>query len=347
MRRTTLGRSGIEVSAFCLGSMTWGSQNSADEGHAQIDMALDGGVDFIDTAEMYPMMPSVGERLGRTEEIIGEWVARSGRRAQVVIATKVSGKNGGFVREGRGIDGAVIRDAVEASLRRLRTDVIDLYQLHWPNRGGYMFRQHWSYDPSGQDRAETLAHMDDVLRAMQDMVAQGKVRAFGLSNESCWGTVNWLRAAEAEGLPRVASVQNEYSLLCRLYDTDMAEMGVNEDVTLLAFSPLAAGFLTGKYAPDVTPPGSRRSLNDTMGGRLTPRIWGAIDAHADIARRQGLDLSQMALAWCLTRPFPCIPIFGATSRAQLETTLGAADLELAPEVLEAITQAHRAHPMSF
>ena len=349
MRYNPLGRTDLKVSELCLGSMTWGTQNTEAEGHAQIDRALDAGVNFIDTAEMYPTNPVSADTAGRTEEIIGNWVAKSGRRDEVVIATKVCGPstNPDFIRGGEGYDGAIVKREVDNSLARLRTDCIDLYQLHWPVRGSYHFRQNWDYDTSGQTRAETVVHMLDVLHAMQEVIDAGKVRHFGLSNETAWGTMMWLRLAEDHGLPRVVSVQNEYSLLCRLYDTDMAEVSVNEDVGLLACTPQVAGMLSGKYAPDITPSGTRRARTPDLGGRTTPRVWPAIDAYLAIAARHGLDPSQMALAWTLTRPFMTSSIFGATSMEQLETALGAAELALSDEVMEEIAEAHKAHPMPF
>ncbi len=347
MRRIPLGRSGLEVPELCLGTMTWGTQNTLEEAHEQIEMALDHGVDFIDTAEMYPVNPVSAENVGRTESIIGEWFARTGRRGDVILATKITGANGGFVRAGAGISSAAIREAVEGSLRRLQTDYIDLYQLHWPNRGSYHFRQNWDFDPSGQNREQTLDHMRDVLGELQRQVAAGRIRHVGLSNESAWGTAMWLRLAEEMGAPRMVSIQNEYSLLCRLFDTDLAELGVNEDVTLLAYSPLAAGLLSGKYAPDVTPPGSRRSLNPELGGRITPRVWPAIDAYGAIAERHGLSLPQMALAWLRTRPFATSAIFGATRPEHVKTAVESTALALGPEVLAEISAAHKAHPMPF
>ncbi|SFP07479.1 aldo/keto reductase [Tranquillimonas alkanivorans] len=347
MKRMTLGRTGIEVSEFCLGSMTWGSQNTEAEGHAQIDHALDAGVDFIDTAEMYPTNPVKAETVGDTETIIGNWIEKTGRRNDVVLATKISGKNGGFVRDGRGIDPETVTEAVEASLKRLKTDVIDLYQFHWPNRGSYHFRQIWGYDPSGQDTAEILDTMAGVTEVLKDLVQQGKIRTFGLSNDTAWGTMQWLRAAEAADGPRVATMQNEYSLLCRQYDSDFAELAVHEDVTLLAYSPLAAGLLSGKYQNGQVPEGSRMSLTPDLGGRKSERVFPAIDAYHAVAAKHGLNPVQMALAWTRTRPFPTIPIFGATSMEQLETALGAADLTLDQEVLDDIEATHKAHPMPY
>ena len=332
---------------MCLGSMTWGTQTAQGDAHAQIERALARGVDFIDTAEMYPVNPVSAETLGRTEEIIGAWFARSGRRGDVVLATKHSGAGMKHTRDGAPISSRTIPEAIEGSLKRLQTDCIDLYQLHWPNRGSYMFRQNWRYDPSSQNRDETITHMEDVLGAMAREVEKGRIRAFGLSNESAWGTAQWLAAAARTGGPRVASVQNEYSLLCRMFDTDLAELSHNEEVPLLAFSPLAVGLLSGKYQGGAVPDGSRMSLVPELGGRTTGRVFPAVEAYLDIARRHGLDPSQMALAWTLTRPFPCIPIVGATTVEQLDLALGAADLKLSEEVLEEIDAAHKAHPMPY
>ena len=347
MKQVPLGRSGLMVSQICLGSMTWGSQNTEAEGHAQLDRARDRGIDFIDTAEMYPTNPVRAETVGGTEAIIGSWLAARGGRDRVRIATKITGAGSAMVRDGAPITPAALTAAVEASLRRLQTDVIDLYQIHWPNRGSYHFRQYWAFDPSGQDRAATLAHMEEVLDTLSGLVTAGKIRAFGLSNESAWGTAQWLRLAETGRGPRVVSIQNEYSLLCRLYDTDLAELAVNEDVALLAYSPLAAGLLTGKYAGDVTPEGTRRAANPMLGGRITPRVWEAVSAYLGIANEAGLDPAAMAIAWTMTRPFPVIPIIGATSLAQLDIALSAADLTLSEEVMEALALAHKAHPMPY
>ncbi len=348
MRKLPLGRSGIDVTELCLGTMTWGTQNTEAEGHAQIDMALDHGVNFIDTAEAYPVNPMSADTAGRTEEIIGTWnAANPARRGDVVLATKVSGEGNMTVREGAAISRTTILQAVEGSLQRLQTDYIDLYQLHWPNRGSYMFRRNWEYDPSGQDRDGTRAHMEEVLETLEELVTAGKIRHFGLSNESAWGTAEWLRIAAAKGQPRVVSIQNEYSLLCRLYDTDLAELAVNEDVLLMAFSPLATGLLTGKYTVDSAPAGSRRTLNPELGGRISERVWGAVDAYREIAERHGLNLVQMALAWCRTRPFAVSATFGATTLDQLALALGSVEVELSDEVLKDIDTAHKAHPMPY
>ncbi|MFN4131187.1 MAG: aldo/keto reductase, partial [Paracoccaceae bacterium] len=341
MERVQLGRSGIEVSKLCLGTMTWGSQNAESEGHAQADLAIDHGVTFWDTAEMYPTNPVRAETVGDTETIIGRWLAQRGGRSRLQIATKISGAGQKAVREGAPITGASLRAAVESSLRRLQTDYIDLYQLHWPNRGSYHFRQAWRYAPRVTDRAVVEADMLDVLRAAADLIAQGKIRAIGLSNESTWGAALWLHLAQIHNLPRMVSVQNEYSLLCRQFDTDWCELSVVEDMPLLAFSPLAAGLLSGKYAGDVVPDGTRRSFTPDLGGRITPQVFPAVAAYLGIAATHGLDPCQMAIAFCLSRPFPCIPIIGATSVAQLTVNLGAADVFLSEPVLADIAFAHR------
>jgi len=339
-----LGKTDLKISQLCLGTMTWGTQNSAAEAHTQIDTALDHGVNFIDTAEMYPVNPLLRKNQGDTERILGNWVASSGRRSDVVIATKISGSGHMNVRDGAPISAKTIEIAVENSLRSLKTDYIDLYQLHWPNRGSYAFRQNWTYDPSKQNKTETLAHMLEVLQAMQTLVRAGKIRHFGLSNESAWGTAQWLRLAGENSLPRVVGVQNEYSLLCRHFDLDMAELAHNEHVGLLAFSPQAAGILTGKYAGDVTPKGSRRSHVANLGGRINPHLWPAHDAYMTIAQKHGLNPGQMALAWCLTRPFVASAIFGATNSDQLQQALGAADVTLSAEVLADIQTTYRQYP---
>lgn len=345
MQYTTLGQTDLRVSRLCLGSMTWGSQNTADEGHAQIDMAMDHGVNFIDTAEMYPTTPLKKETCGRTEEIIGAWCAKSGRRDDVVIATKITGPNGLFEGGSAGITPQRVSEALDASLRRLNTDYVDLYQLHWPNRGSYHFRQNWAYDPGKQDRAKTLDDMEAVLEALQAQVKAGKIRHVGLSNETAWGTAQWLRLSQEKGLPRMQSIQNEYSLLCRLYDLDLAELGHNEQVTLLAYTPLAAGLLSGKYQDGSAPEGSRKSIHPNLTGRVTPRSLAAVDAYLEIARRHDLDPVQMANAFVLSRPFPVVSIIGATSTDQLAQVLPAADLTLDKEVLSEISAAHRRHPM--
>lgn len=347
MKRVQLGKTGIEVSQLCLGTMTWGSQNSEAEGHAQADMAVAQGVTFWDTAEMYPTNPVRKETVGDTERIIGSWLKSRGGRSRLQIATKITGAGQTMVRDGEPVTGDGLRRAVEQSLQRLQTDYIDLYQLHWPNRGSYHFRQAWRYHPKVTDRASVEAHMLDVLHSAKALIAEGKIRAIGLSNESVWGAGMWLRLAEQHDLPRMASVQNEYSLLCRQFDTDWCEFSMIEEMPLLAFSPLATGLLSGKYAGDVTPDGTRRSFTPDLGGRVTAQVFPAVAAYLGVAAHHGLDPCQMAISFCLTRPFPCIPIIGASSLEQLAQNIGAADLTLGDEVMADIAQVHRHYPAPY
>ena len=347
MTMNQLGASGLQVSGLCLGTMTFGNQTPEADAHVQMDMALGHGVTFWDTAEMYPVNPVRAETVGRSEEVIGTWLARRGGRGRIQIATKVSGPGQVAVRGGAALTGQVLTDAAEASLRRLGTECIDLYQLHWPSRPAYHFREIWRFDPRGQDRSRIRAHMLDVLQAADRLIRAGKIRAIALSNESVWGAAQWLALAAEHGLPRMASVQNEYSLLCRQFDSDWAEFSVQEAMPLLAFSPLAAGLLTGKYQGDVTPPGSRRSLNANLSGRMTPRALQAVAAYHGVADKYGMDPVQMSIAFCHGRPFQTIPILGATTSAQLELALAGTALHLSAEVLRDIDQVHRAHPQPY
>jgi aryl-alcohol dehydrogenase-like predicted oxidoreductase len=347
MTMIQLGSSGLTVSDICLGTMTFGNQTPEADAHRQMDMAREAGVTFWDCAEMYPVNPVSAEAAGRSEALIGSWLAARGGRDRLQLASKVSGRGQMAVRQGAAITGETLAAAVEGSLRRMRTDCIDLYQLHWPNRKAYHFREIWTFDPAGQDRAAVTAHMLDVLQAADRLIRAGKIRAIALSNESAWGAAQWLALAEAQGLPRMASVQNEYSLLCRQFDSDWAEFSVMEDMPLLAFSPLAAGLLTGKYQGDATPPGSRRALNPRLSGRMTGRALDAVAAYHALAAAQGLDPVQMAIAFCRSRPFRTIPILGATTADQLARALGGKDLVLSAEALRGIDRVHRAHPQPY
>jgi aryl-alcohol dehydrogenase-like predicted oxidoreductase len=349
MQQIPLGQSGLTVSEFCLGTMTWGNQTPKSDAHRQIDMARDRGITFLDAAEMYPVNPVRPETLGHTEAIIGDWIAAGGQRDGLVIATKCTGKGSEVIAGGAPpITPERLRQACEDSLRRLQVETIDLYQLHWPNRGSYSFRQNWTYRPQNASaRDQVVADMAAVLDAAGDLQREGKIRHFGLSNETAWGMMQWLQLADRHGLPRAVSVQNEYSLLCRLADTDLAEVCALEDVPLLAFSPLAAGLLTGKYAGDVVPEGSRRSFRADLGGRIQPRVFAAVSAYLGLARDWGIDPVQMALVWCRQRPFPCIPILGATTSGQLSVQLPAADLRLSAEQMAAIDAMHKVHPLPF
>ena len=347
MRQVHLGSTRISVSEQCLGTMTWGTQNTEAEGHAQADMAMGAGLNFWDTAEMYPVNPVSAKTMGRTEDIIGSWLASRGGRDRLVLATKVTGEGQAAVRDGAPLSAAIMRLAVEASLKRLRTDYIDLYQLHWPNRDTYHFRDIWGFDPRGPETLKIEAHMVEILELSAKLIAEGKIRQIALSNETVWGAGRWLALAERHGLPRMATVQNEYSLLCRQFDTDWAEFSVREDMPLLAFSPLACGILSGKYAGNVTPEGTRRALNPTLSNRMTAQVFPATAAYLAVAARHGLDPCQMALAFCRQRPFQTIPIIGATSLTQLATNIAAANLVLSADVLQDIGTAHRAYPQPY
>ena len=345
MKYQNLGRTGISISHICLGTMTWGTQNSEAEAHAQMDFAVEKGVNFFDTAELYPVAPASAETQGRTEEYIGTWFEKSGKRKDIVLATKVAGEGRSYLRHGQGADSTNIRLALDASLKRLKTDYIDLYQIHWPNRGHFHFRQGWGYSPFTQDREAAVANMTESLETLGECVKSGKIRAIGLSNETTWGTQKFLSLAEQKGLPRVASLQNEYNLLYRHFDLDLAELSHYEDVGLLAYSPLAAGLLSGKYIGGAKPAGSRAAIIGDLGGRLQPLQEAPVKAYLGIAARHGLDPSAMAIAFCLTRPFLAAAIIGATSMDQLKIDLSAADLALSADVLAEIEAVHRQYPM--
>ena len=346
MQTIPLGQSGLRVPEFCLGTMTYSTQTPEDDAHRQIDMTVEAGMNFVDTAEMYPVNPVRAETCGDSERVIGNWVARHGQ-GKLIIATKVTGEGSAAIPGGAPIiDGPRLRAACEASLTRLQSDTIDIYQLHWPNRGSYQFRRNWRYVPKG-DRAQIIDNLREVLAEAAKLIAEGKIRSIALSNESAWGLSQWTRLADEAGLPRVVTVQNEYSLLCRLFDTDMAEASVFEDVPLLAFSPLATGLLTGKYAGNVIPEGTRRALNPDLGGRVTARVFEAVAAYQALALDWGVDLMQMALAWHRTRPFTSIPIVGASTAGQLAAQIPAFSMTLEPELIAAIDEVHKAHPMPY
>ncbi len=347
MKYNNLGRTGISVSEICLGTMTWGTQNTEAEAHEQMDFAVDQGVNFFDTAELYPTTPVSAETQGRTEDYIGTWFQKSGKRKDIVLATKVAGSGRDYIRNGREIDAAGIREAVDTSLSRLKTEYIDLYQIHWPNRGTYAFRGNWNFDASRQDKVKTLEEITEKLQTLGELVKAGKIRAIGLSNESAWGTQKFIDIAEANGLPRVASIQNEYNLLYRPYDLDLAEVSHHEDVGLLAYSPLAGGILTGKYQSGARPEGSRASINGDIGGRLQPLQEAPVKAYLELAYEHGIDPAQLALAFCLTRPFMASVIIGATTMEQLKTDIAAKDVVLSDEALKGIADIHRQYPMAI
>ncbi len=340
MERRPLGDSGIEVSALCLGTMTFGEQNSEAEAHAQLDRAVAAGIDFIDTAEMYPVPPRA-ETQGCTERYIGSWLRKRGRRDDLVIATKVAGPTFDYIRDGDlRFDRANIEAAVDASLKRLQTDYIDLYQLHWPERKtnffGRLGYEHDPDEPPWTDFAETLRVLDDLIRA-------GKIRHVGLSNETPWGVMRYLQIAEREGLPRVVSIQNPYSLLNRSFEVGLAEIAHRERVGLLAYSPLGFGVLSGKYLQRPWPAEGRLTLFERFRRYTSPEAEAATRAYVELAREHGLSPVQMALAFVTSRPFVTSNIIGATTLEQLDENLASADLTLSEEVLEGIEAIHRRH----
>jgi aryl-alcohol dehydrogenase-like predicted oxidoreductase len=342
MRRNRLGRTDIEVSALCLGTMTWGEQNSETEAHAQLDRARDAGIDFIDTAELYPVPPRA-ETQGRTESYIGSWLAARGGRDRVVLATKVCGRADWLdhFRDGTTrLDRANIVAALDASLQRLQTDYVDLYQLHWPDRKtnffGKLGYEHTDEVDEGSSVEETLAVLGDLVRA-------GKVRHVGLSNETPWGVMRFLAAAEATGLPRVVSVQNPYNLLNRSFEVGLAEIAHREQVGLLAYSPMAFGVLSGKYLDGARPAGARVTLFERFSRYTGPEAEPAVRGYVELARDHGLSPAQMALAWVTSRPFLTANIIGATSLEQLDENLGSLDLALPDAVVEGIEALQSRH----
>jgi aryl-alcohol dehydrogenase-like predicted oxidoreductase len=342
MQYRPLGRTGLNVSLICLGTMTWGQQNTEADGHAQMDYALDQGINFFDTAELYSIPPRP-ETQGATERIIGTWFASRGARDKVILASKVVGRseNTWFRDDGSRaeLSKVQIEEAVNKSLRRLRTDYIDLYQLHWPDRP-----MSWGANPVIYRHQEGPSHpIEEILGHLHDIVKTGKVRHIGLSNESAWGTMTFLRHAEARGLPRVQSVQNAYSLLNRTYETALAEISIRERVSLLAYSPLAQGFLTGKYLNGARPAGARTTLFERSQRYQTPGAEPAIEKYLGLAREFGLDPAQMALAFVNSRPFVTSTIIGATSMEQLKVDIGSVEVTITPELEERIDAIHLQH----
>lgn len=342
MQHRPLGHTGLAVSPICLGTMTWGQQNSEADGHAQMDYALEQGINIFDTAEMYAVPPSA-ETYGRTEKIIGSWFAARRTRDRVILATKINGPgpNMPYVRDGdTRLDRRNITQAVENSLRRLRTDYIDLYQLHWPDRSTNTFGRL----DFVSDSRERMTPPEETLEALDEQVKAGRIRYVGLSNETPWGAMTFLGLAESRGLPRIQSVQNPYSLLNRSFDIGLAECALREGCGLLAYSPLAGGTLTGKYLDGRIPPGTRRAIDPRRSRYDRPRGDAATRAYVDIARRHGLDPAQMAIAFVLGRPFVTSAIVGATSLEQLRTDIAARDLVLSDEVTREIEAVHQANP---
>ncbi|NBJ10303.1 aldo/keto reductase [Microvirga arsenatis] len=342
MEYRRLGRTDLNVSLICLGTMTWGEQNTEADGHAQMDYALDQGVNFFDTAELYSIPPRP-ETQGSTERIIGSWFKARGTRDKVILATKVVGRSDSTWYRDDGskaeLSRAQIEEAVNKSLKRLQTDYIDLYQIHWPDRP-----MPWGSNPTIFKHQEGDSHpIAETVEIMTDLVKAGKIRHFGLSNESAWGTMTFLKHAEAKGLARAQSVQNAYNLLNRTYEVALAEVTMQENVSLLAYSPLAQGYLTGKYLDGARPPGARTTLFNRGQRYENPTAEAAIRKYIALAREFGLDPAQMALAFVNSRPFVTSNIIGATSMEQLKTDIASINVSITPELEKRINAIHVEH----
>lgn len=342
MRQRELGRTGIMVSEICLGTMTFGQQNTEAEGHRQLDLAVARGVNFIDTAELYAIPPRA-ETYGATEKIVGSWLAATKRRDSILLATKVVGRDerpwfrpGG--EEAR-LTPRQIRYALEGSLRRLGTDYVDLYQLHWPDRRVNLFGDGNNTYVARDDDEVSL---EETLGVLGDLVAEGKIRHVGLSNETAWGVMQSV-ALSRQGAPRVASIQNAYNLLNRTFEIGLAEIALREKVGLLAYSPLAQGYLTGKYLDGARPPGARTTLFDRGQRYEKPNVDAAIGAYLALAAEFGLDPVQLAVAFVTTRSFVTANIIGATSIAQFETILGSTEVRITPELEKRIDAIHQVY----
>ena len=346
MHYRPLGRTGLNVSAICLGTMTFGEQNTQEEGFAQMDLALERGINFFDTAELYAIPPKP-ETQGATEEIIGNWFKTRGSRDKVILATKVVGQSErmDWFRE----DGSLARltkaqifEAVDKSLKRLKTDYIDLYQLHWPERSVPLFGS----IPTVYNHPEPYAQEESIatiLETLGEIVKAGKVRHIGLSNESAWGAMRFVTEAEKSSLPRVASVQNAYNLLNRVYEMDMAEIAHREDLGLLAYSPLAQGYLTGKYRGGALPKGSRKQLFSRLGRYETDGADVAMNAYFKLADELGVSYTHLALQFVTSRSFVTSNIIGATSVEQLKDNLASLEFEWNDEVEQRVNAIHQVH----
>jgi len=336
-----LGRTDIKVSALCLGTMTYGEQNSEADAHQQLDAALAAGINFIDTAEMYPV-PPISETQGLTESYIGSWLKARSNRDQIILATKIAGPSASFsyLRGGKlGFDRSNIEVALNQSLKRLQTDYVDLYQLHWPERSTNFFGQlGYQHQPN-----ESFTAFEEVLTVLSELVQAGKIRCIGLSNETPWGTMRFLQLAEQLNLPRMVSIQNPYSLLNRSFEVGLAEIAQREDVGLLAYSPLAFGVLSGKYLDGTWPADGRLTLFDRFQRYTNPQGVAATRAYVELAHDHGLAPAQMALAYVTSRPFVTSNIIGATTMAQLQQNIDSTDLSLSSEVRDAIEALHQQH----
>ncbi|WP_150912631.1 NADP(H)-dependent aldo-keto reductase [Marinobacter halotolerans] len=337
MKTRRLGRTDIDVSEICLGTMTWGEQNSESEAAEQLDFATSEGVNFIDAAEMYPVPPRA-ETQGLTETYLGNWLAKRGKRDDLVIASKVAGPGNGltYLRNGPRLTRSHIRLACEDSLKRLQTDYIDLYQVHWPDRNANFFgKLGYQHQPDEQSTP-----IEETLEALHELVGEGKIRQIGISNETPWGTSEYLRLARENNWPRLVSIQNPYNLLNRTFEVGMAEIACREQVGLLAYSPLAFGVLSGKYLGGRRPECARLSLYTRFSRYTSSRGDAATRAYVDLAKKHGLSPVQMALAYVTGRDFVTSNIIGATSLEQLRENIRSASLQLDDQVLADIEAIH-------
>ena len=337
MEYRKLGRTDVDVSVICLGTMTWGEQNTEAEAHIQLDAALSAGVNFIDTAEMYPVPPKA-ETYTMTEQIIGRWLKARGKRDDIVLASKVASRSDAmdYIRGGRAaLDRTNIEQALHGSLKRLQTDYLDLYQLHWPDRlTNYFGELGYVHRPDPVDPPVTS--IEETLHVLADLVKAGKIRYVGLSNETPWGTMEFLRLAEQCDLPRVVSVQNPYSLLNRSFEVGMAEIAHHEDCGLLAYSPLGFGMLSGKYVNGQRPAEGRITLYERFTRYSNAQADAATEAYVSLAQKYRLDPAQMALAFVSSRPFVTSNIIGATTMKQLQSNLASVELVLGEEIMASI-----------
>ncbi|HAS6348923.1 TPA: NADP(H)-dependent aldo-keto reductase [Vibrio vulnificus] len=334
MLYTKLPHSTLEISKICLGTMTYGEQNSQQQAFEQLNYAIAQGVNFIDTAEMYPVPPKANTQ-GLTEQFIGNWLTKSGKREKVVLATKIAGpRNVPYIRDNMSLNRRHIHTAIDDSLTRLQTDYVDLYQLHWPQRQTNCFGQlNYPY-PDTQEEVTLI----ETLEALNELVKAGKVRYIGVSNETPWGVMTLLRLAEKHDLPRIVSIQNPYNLLNRSFEVGLSEISHYEGVQLLAYSPMAFGALSGKYLDAARPQGARCTLFERFQRYFTPQGIEATKAYVSLARDYGLDPAQMALAFVNQRPFVASNIIGATTLDQLKANIESLNVKLEDEVLNKVQQ---------
>ena len=345
MQFKPLANTGILVPEICLGTMTFGEQNTQAEGFAQLDYALERGLNFWDTAEMYPVPPK-SETQGATERIIGNWFAERGGRDNVILATKIAGpsQGGSQIRNGQTRYTATeIASALDGNLQRLKTDYIDLYQLHWPQRPTNFFGK-LGYDNAEANNNQEVTALEETLLALSDEVRKGRIRAIGLSNETPWGTLKFLHLAEKLGLEKVVSVQNPYNLLNRTYEIGMSEIAKYENVGLLAYSPLAFGYLTGKFRHGARPANARVTLFSRFSRYSNPQSEWATEQYAQLAEKHGLSLTQLALAFIKQQFFVTSTIIGATNLAQLKENIDAFEINLSEDILQGIEAIHRQQP---